>query len=113
MADVTGGGNNPAIGIAVYAALIFDIISEACSSPQTAEINIGTREETLMKWVYVGMLIGAAFILVGIAASPEGKKKEPIIGGGLAMVIVWAQYTHAKASGLANGDQPGTEQQYG
>lgn len=110
--DVAGGnGRNPWVGIAVTAALFFDVISEACSSPQTAEINIGAREETLMKWVYLGVATGFVFVIVGIIASPKGHKREPLIGGGMAAVIIIAQYHHARKSGLAKLEQglQGTE----
>ena len=110
MADVAGSNGNPAVAFAVFSALMFDIISEACSSPQTAEINIGAREETLMKWVYIGLAIGLAYGIVGAAISPKGKRIYPILGIGMAGIIILAQYTHARASGLANLDQPGTEQ---
>jgi hypothetical protein len=113
MADVTGSANgNPAVAFAVFAALMFDIISEACSSPQTAEINIDAREETLMKWVYIGLAIGGAFGIMGVALSPKGKRIYPALGVGMAAVIIWAQYAHARASGLAHADEglPGTEQ---
>lgn len=102
MASGDGNGHNPWIGIAVTGALIFDIISEACSSPQTAEINIEAREDTLMKWVYLGMALGAGFVFVGIVTSPKGRRWEPALGGGLALAVVWAQYSHARASGLRN-----------
>lgn len=101
---------NTAGTFGIFSALMFDIISEACSSPQTAEINIGAREETLMKWVYIGLLIGGAYGIMGVALSPKGERWAPALGVGVAAVIILAQYQHARVSGLANIDQPGTEQ---
>lgn len=105
-----GAGTAGTFGI--FSALMFDIISEACSSPQTAEINIGAREETLMKWVYVGLAIGGAYGVMGMALSPKGERWAPALGIGVAAVIIWAQYHHARLSGLASLDDnlPGTEQ---
>lgn len=112
--DLQGNsGHNPWVGIAVTAALMFDIVSEGCSSPQTAEINIEAREDTLMKWVYLSMALGGAFVFVGVVTSPKGRRWEPALGGGLAMIAVWAQYSHARRSGLRNmaaGQTQGTEQ---
>lgn len=101
---------DPATEMAVYAALTFDIISEACSSPQTAEINIGAREDTLMKWVNLGLGIAAVFAALGVVMSK--RKWPPLLGSGLAMLVVYAQYNHARAAGLAALDDglPGTEQ---
>lgn len=96
----------------IFSALMFDIVSEACSSPQTAEINIEAREETLMKWVYIGLAIGVAYGVMGAALSPKGERWAAPLGIGVAAVIIYAQYAHARSSGLANADQglPGTEQ---
>lgn len=95
--------------MAVFAALTFDIISEACSSPQTARINIGAREDTLMEYVRQGLGIAALFAALGLIMSKN--KWPPLVGSGLAMCIVWAQYSHARAKGLQELEDglPGTE----
>jgi Na+-translocating ferredoxin:NAD+ oxidoreductase RnfD subunit len=84
-----------------------DIIAKACSSPQTAEINAGSRAATLMKWVNVGMLEGAALVIVAAVISPEVGFAF-VAGGTAEAVITYLEYRHAKKAGLAS-DLPGTE----
>lgn len=96
--EVNGGGD--AIVIAVYAALVYDIISATNSSPQTTEINAGKRADTLMKWVHLGLLQAAGFVLLGAWIHP--KHWPPLLGGGIAGGLLYLQYTHAKNSGLRN-----------
>jgi hypothetical protein len=112
--DTSGASHSPWLTIAVTSALVFDLVSEGCSSPQTAQINIGTREESLMKWVYISLALSAGFVGVGVMTSPKGRRWEPVVGGGLAMLIVWAQYSHARTAGLADLEAglAGTEQTY-
>jgi len=95
------------ITVAVYAALTYDIISATNSSPQTTEINAATRAETLMKWVHIGLLQAALF--GGIGVMLDKRRWPPALGSGLAGVLLYCQYIHAKNSGLANADLPGTE----
>jgi hypothetical protein len=90
-------GSGDAVVIAVYAALVYDIISATNSSPQTTEINAGARAGTLMKWVHLGLLQAAVFVAIGVWLHP--KHWPPLIGGGLAGVALYAQYVHAKDSG--------------
>lgn len=94
--------------IGVSAAVVYDIISATNSSPQTTEINAAARSETLMKWVKIGLAQALLFILLMVLAEPPGKRWRPLLGGGLAAVLLWAQYVHAKNAGLENGG-PGTE----
>lgn len=101
-------GSRSGIAFLVSAGVVYEVIAAACSSPQTTEINAGTRANTLMKWVYVG-LVQAAF-LVAIAAVLDEKHRRPIIAGGVtAGVIMYASYAHARTSGLRNIHLPGTE----
>ena len=102
MADISGnGGNNVAITVAVYAALTYDIISATNSSPQTTELNASVRAETLMKWVKIGLLQAAAFGLIGVML--DKRRWPPLVGAGLAGVLLWFQYVHARDSGLSKG----------
>jgi len=103
MADA--GRGSWAILFGVYAAVVYDIISATNSSPQTTEINASVRADTLMKWVNLGLLQAAGFVLLGAIAA---KSWAPIAGGGAAAVLLYWQYQHAKESGLAKGG-PGTE----
>lgn len=66
-----------------------------------------------MKWVWISLALSGGFVTIGVITSPKGRKWEPVLGGGLAMLIVWAQYAHARESGLQNMDLPTTEQSYG
>jgi len=103
-----GLGGNYAIGVAVYAELVYTVISASCSSPQTTEINAGARAETLMKWVYVGLAQGAAFGLLGagLARAAGYPAWPPLLGAGLAMVMLYVQYVYARSSGLRHGGPP-------
>ena len=94
-----GNGDKP-IKVAVYATLMYDIISATNSSPQTTEINADRRAETLMKWVYIGLVQGAFFVLIGVWLDKD--RWPPILGGGLAAVLLWGQYQYALKAGLEN-----------
>jgi len=106
MADF-GGNGSPAVKVAVYAALTYDIISATNSSPQTTEINAAVRADTLMKWVHIGL--AQALLFGGIGIWLDKQRWPPALGVGLAAVLLYGQYVHAKAAGLATTDLPGTE----
>lgn len=95
------------VAFLVTAAVVFDIIAAFCSSPQTAEINVDKRAETLMKWVWLGL--GTAALFVGASMFMTNNHKKPIIlGGAMAGTVLGVAYVYAKHSGLKSG-QPGTE----
>ncbi|SRR5581483_3152976 len=100
-------GQTAAVTVAIYAALTYDIISATNSSPQTTEINAKARADTLMKWVHAGLAQAALFAVIGIALDP--RRWPPAVGAGIAGVLLYAQYVHAKRSGLES-PEPGTEQ---
>ena len=100
--------SDPAIKIAVFAALTYDIISATNSSPQTTEINAAARADTLMKWVKIGLAQAALFAVIGIVTTRKDKW-APALGSGLAGWLLWVQYVHAKKEGLKS-NEPGTEQ---
>ena len=104
MAEVIGGDD--AATVAIYAALMYDVISATNSSPQTTEINAAMRADTLMKWVKIGLVQGALFVGIGVAIERPGKRWRPLLGGGLAAVLLWCQYVHAKNAGLASKGPP-------
>lgn len=111
MADLPGIGNGlGSVKIAVYATLMYDVISATNSSPQTTEINAKARSDTLMKWVKLGLAQGFLFVAIGawVEHKTGGDPLAPILGGGLAAGLLWAQYVHAKNAGLASAQQ-GTE----
>jgi hypothetical protein len=100
-------GGSDGIAFLVSAGIVYEIIAAACSSPQTTEINAASRADTLMKWVHIGLVQAAAFVLV--AAAFDERHRKPILAGGfLAGALMYGQYTHAKRAGLANGG-PSTE----
>lgn len=100
-------GESPAITIAVYAALIYDVVSATNSSPQTTEINAPARAPTLMKWVKLGLAQGGLFVAMGVYF--DKRRWPPAVGGGIAAALLWMQYVHAKNEGLRNPGPP-TEQ---
>lgn len=102
--DLDHQSGNPANTVAIYAALVYDIVAATNSSPQTAEINAEARAGTLMKWVKIGELQAIAFTLLGSAL--DERRWPPIVGGSIAMVLLWAQYKYAIKSGLASGGPP-------
>jgi hypothetical protein len=100
--------NAAAITLAVYAALTYDVISATNSSPQTTEINAGVRAETLMKWVKIGLAQAALFAVIGTAVEiKQGRPAwPPALGSGLAAVLLWIQYVHARNEGLRTPGPP-------
>jgi hypothetical protein len=105
MATAASGSNG--VAFLVSAGLVYEAIAAACSSPQTMEINAKARAGTLMKWVHLG--VGQAALFVVIAACADKRHRMAILaGGGLAAVLMYGQYVHAKACGLASRE-PGTE----
>lgn len=103
-----GGIGSPAITVAVYAALVYDVISATNSSPQTTEINARKRAETLMKWVHIGLIQAAIFAVLGVALELKEHRPmwPPAIGSSMAGGMLYVQYQYAKQSGINN---PGPE----
>lgn len=95
-----------AVTVAIYAALTYDIISATNSSPQTTEINAAARADTLMKWVHIGL--AQAVLFGGIGVVLDKRRWPPALGSGLAGILLYGQYIHAKNAGLSS-NQPGTE----
>jgi soluble lytic murein transglycosylase-like protein len=89
------GGSGKGVAFLVSAGVMYEIIAAACSSPQTTELNAQARSATLMKWVHIGVAQGLLF--VALAAFYDRKDAVPIlVGGGLAAVLLYAQYTRAR-----------------
>lgn len=109
-ASASGGAGNEGVAFLVAAGIVMETIAFACSSPQTAELNIKTRGETLFKWVHMGEALGGAFVLAAAFLDPA--HTAPILAGGaVAIIASEAYYRHARASGLRNPGPP-TEQEY-
>ena len=96
--------------MAIFAALTYDIVAAACSSPQTTEINADSRADTLMKWVYLGLGQAALFAGIGIYLQAQENKPvwPPLLGAGLGGGLMYASYVHARQAGLESSE-PGTE----
>lgn len=109
MADAALIGADSAVTFMVSAGLVYEIIAAACSSPQTTEINAKSRADTLMKWVHIGLAQSAGFI-VAAAVFDQAHRKAILAGGTIAGVLMYGQYVHARAAGLASVE-PGTEPQ--
>lgn len=110
MVEINAFAGDGTWGIAflVAAGIVYEIIAAACSSPQTTEINARSRADTLMKWVYIGLVQAAAFIAV--AAYFDPKHRVPIVAGGMtAAIVMYISYAHAKQAGMSSA-APGTEQ---
>ena len=101
------GGSGAGIAFLVGAEIVYAITAAACSSPQTAEINISTREKTLMKWVHIGLVQSAVFVGVAMMYDP-GHANPILVGGALAGVLMYGSYLHARSAGMASS-KPGTE----
>ncbi|MGH7239596.1 MAG: hypothetical protein ACREHG_05970 [Candidatus Saccharimonadales bacterium] len=107
MADITAGKVGFGVAFMVAAGLVYEIIAAMCSSPQTAEINAVKRSQTLMKWVNIGVVNAALFIIVA-AAIDKPRSKAILSGGAVAIAIMYVAYFYANKAGLKNGE-PGTE----
>ena len=106
VSEITSGGNGTAF--LVSAGIVYEIIAACCSSPQTAEINIVKRGDTLMKWVNIGLMQAVLFVV--IACLVDRRQCGAIIGGGaLAAVVMYLSYWLASKWGMESGGES-TEQ---
>ena|SRR5215469_12681194 len=110
-ASAGGAGSGNGVPFLVSAGIVFEIIAFACSSPQTAEINIKSRGDTLMKWVHLGEGLGIAFVILAAFMDDKGHEAAILTGGAFAILASEAFYRHAAKSGMAKPG-PGTEQTY-
>lgn len=101
------GASGNGVAFVVGAGLVYEIIAAACSSPQTAEINADKRASTLMKWVHIGLVQSAGFILIACVIDPK-HAKAILSGGMLAAGVMYVSYTHALEVGLSSSEE-GTE----
>jgi hypothetical protein len=95
-------GTSAAVLLGIYATLALDSYSAFCSSPQTTEININKREESLMYWVKWG---GAFAFGAGAAATMISKSPWPLVGAGGVSIVFWILYKHAASRGRARSDE--------
>lgn len=99
-------GTTAAALLGIYATLAMDAYSAFCSSPQTTEINIDRREESLMYWVKMG---GAFAIAAGAIASVISKNITPLLATATMALLFHFLYHHAKKRGMERQDYAGTE----
>lgn len=92
------------IAFLVAVEVVFAIIAAACSSPQTTEINVDKRGDTLMKWVYIGLAM-VAFFIIAAAMLDRRHSREYIAGAVLASAIMVSAYVYAKKSGIKNAGE--------
>lgn len=100
LADGFNDNGEHAVTVAIYATLMYDIISATNSSPQTTEINASRRAATLMKWVHLGLVQGLLFVAIGVYLDKD--RWPPLMGGGIAAVLLYGQYKYALKSGTEN-----------
>lgn len=104
---VGNGQAGAGIAFLVGAGAVAEFVAKACSSPQTVEINVSKRGDTLMKWVAIGLVESAA--MVAIAAIIDKKYAVYLIGGGVFEgFVTYLEYVYGKQSGLRNAG-PETE----
>lgn len=99
-------GATAAALLGIYATLALDSYSAFCSSPQTTEINIHRREESLMYWVAWG---GSFAVGAGLAASLISKNPAPLVGAATVSAIFWLLYKHAAKRGKERALEEPTE----
>lgn len=102
------GSRSDGVAFLVSAGVVFEIVAAMCSSPQTAEINAKKRSATLMKWVNLGLVTSALFVGAAVYVEKDGHRAAIIFGGGMAGIILWLAYDHAKRAGMKSS-APGTE----
>lgn len=87
--DVSSNSNGMAFVLAT--AAVWECIAFACSSPQTAELNIQKREESLMYWVHAGQGLSLITILIGAALNKK-TRNSILFGGAFGMGSAEAFY---------------------
>jgi hypothetical protein len=106
--EQVGGSLGNGTAFLVAGGIVYEIIAANCSSPQTTELNAAKRADTLMKWVHLG--VGQSVLFLAGAMLVDRQHRAAIaLGGGLAIVLMYGLYGHAKSNGLANAHLPGTE----
>lgn len=99
------GKMSPAIKVAVYGALAYDLTSANLSSPQTFELNSGQRGPTLQKWLQLNV---AEAVVWGVGGSMLDGSLWPLLGVGLGITSMYLKYQYAIKSGQQSG-QPDME----
>src|SRR5438552_138331 len=102
------GGTSIGIAFLIGAASVAEFVAKDVSSPQTVHLNAKKRAPTLMRWVHVGMVESALFVI--IAATIDRKHAGAFVAGAvLEMVITEGEYLYARKIGMQEKDLPTTE----
>lgn len=102
------GSASVGIAFLIGAATVAEFVAKDVSSPQTVHLNAKKRSETLMFWVYVGLVESALFI--AIASTIDKRHAKAFVGGaGLQMAITYGEYAYARKIGMDQADMEGTE----
>lgn len=103
MTDISGMGGGAGTGVPFLMGGLYVLgaVAAYCSSPQTTEININKRGDTLMKWVNFGAIQSILFIGIAAVVDP-GHRPALLAGGILQLVFMYGAYVHAKQSGQKN-----------
>jgi hypothetical protein len=101
-----GNGTSIAILVGVWATFALDVYSTLNSSPQTTEINVARREESLMYWVGIGAVVAVGG---GAIATAVSRKPWPLIATSVVAGGMYLMYCHAKRRGLDRAGEGGTE----
>jgi len=93
-------GESPAVKVAIFGALAYDLTSANLSSPQTFELNAGQRAPTLDKWLNLNVKEAIAW---GIGGAFLDGSLWPLIGIGLGIGSMYLKYQYAIREGSKNG----------
>lgn len=98
------GGGTVGRGVAflIGAATVAEFIAKDVSSPQTVHLNASKRAPTLMKWVHVGQVEAAVFVVIAAIIDPTFAVAF-LAGGAMEMIVTEAEYLHARNTGMAEG----------
>lgn len=88
----------------VYADLAYNCYSATNSSPQTTELFAKDRQDSLMKYVYMGH---AQALGIGLTAAIYTKRASPLIGACTVGLIMHLMYAHALKAGQAKAPPKG------
>lgn len=98
------------IAFLMGAATVAEFIAKDVSSPQTVHLNAAKRAPTLMKWVHVGQVEAAGFVIIAAIIDPTFALAF-LAGGAMEMIITECEYLHAKRTGIEDGGP--TTEEYG
>jgi hypothetical protein len=93
-------GDSPAVKIAIFGALSYDLTSANMSSPQTYELNSSQRAPTLEKWLNLNVVEA---LIWGVGGSMLDGSLYPLIGSVLGITSMYIKYQYAIKAGQQSG----------